>query len=889
MKTLKRILSIFLAVLMSFSAIYFTGAPSASAIYNFTIQRQNVSTWKNVKIGGGTMYDTACGIFSLINAVGCLTGKDMGVKSVAQWAHDIGAYNPGTASDGTRRSSLYPKVQAKYGSKYGFTLDCNGTSGYWETSSSSRLKNHLKNGGVAIGHVPSHFIAIVEYSDSKGYHIYDSYPTSGRGTNSNNGNVWVSTSKLASGKLDLDWFCLLSKADVELTNKLNGYSPITSITDGAYYRIKSEYFGTYLTRNSDNTISVKEQLASNDQLWKMKKNSDSTYTIINASNNYALDISGAGTTDGTAITAHTANDSKAQKFYAYNFGGGYLFRASYLQDSVLDMSKSKATTQLWTYEGTSLQRYSLEKVDVGDNAKLNGNSPITGIPDGSYYRIKSEHFGTYLTRNSDNSISVQALSASDNQLWKMQMNSDNTYSIINAGSGGAVSISGSGTANGTAITVATANGGNNQKFYAYNFDGGFLFRASYMLNGMFDMSKSKEIIQLWEYEGTALQRYSLEKVDVAGNLPIRNLGNFNTHLKLSSGKYLGVNGTNVEATTEGVNWKFTYNSTNGTYTISEPNGKVIDCQGGDIVGGTNIQIYNSNGTVAQQFYIYNIDGKYVFKPNGGSPTAESVVIDVDAPTQNAHLYRYSTSNAAIAAQRFTFAKAPAVINSCTASNVTYTGYNIQAKVTGYSGNVKISTWAEANGVVDTVTYEGAVSNGIFNYRVNVSDHGYQSGEYKSEIYVYNADGDVTVTTLTVIVPASFEIIDGSTTTFDGTYVSPKGKKKTASQIAADFKCVVSVYTAAGVKLSDDATCGTGCVVKHFDNNGEVLNSAVVVINGDVNGDSDITATDMVSIQAYIMSTTQLNGAYATAADVNGDAKITSSDYLQVLVGILGIC
>lgn len=171
MKMLNRVLCTFLAVLIVFTAISYTDTPSASAIYNFTIQRQNISKWSSVYVGGGTMYKTGCGIFSLINAVGCLTGKDMGVKSVADWAHDIGAYNV-SGAEGTTRSKLYPKVQAKYGAKYGFTVDCNGGSGYWAGSSSTTLKNHLKNGGVAVGHVPSHFIAIVGYNSSTNkYHI----------------------------------------------------------------------------------------------------------------------------------------------------------------------------------------------------------------------------------------------------------------------------------------------------------------------------------------------------------------------------------------------------------------------------------------------------------------------------------------------------------------------------------------------------------------------------------------------------------------------------------------------------------------------------------------------------------------------------------------------
>jgi len=156
------------------------------------------------------MYQTACGIFSIVNTVGYVTGNEMDVMEVGRWANSIGAFN--TASfGGTDRSVLYPRLQAKYGEKYGFTI---GWMGY-ATAASSTLKNHLAAGGVAIGHVPGHFIAIVGYNSSNGkFHVYDSAPSSGRGTNTTGatgyGDCWVTQSRLSTGKLDLDWFCLMT-------------------------------------------------------------------------------------------------------------------------------------------------------------------------------------------------------------------------------------------------------------------------------------------------------------------------------------------------------------------------------------------------------------------------------------------------------------------------------------------------------------------------------------------------------------------------------------------------------------------------------------------------------------------------------------------------------
>lgn len=208
LKTGLAVVSVLAMMLSMLCALPFSA--SAEEVVPRALLRQNLSQWKNYYYGGGNLYDTGCGMFSIVNAVGYLTGNEMSITEVAQWGHDIGGYNPGSNSDGTYRMTIYPRLQAKYGEQYGFTVDCGSTNeGYWAGSGSTTLKNHLAGGGVAIGHVPGHFIAIVGYNSSTNkFHVYDSYPTTARGTGS--GDAWVTQSHLATGKLKLDWFCLLS-------------------------------------------------------------------------------------------------------------------------------------------------------------------------------------------------------------------------------------------------------------------------------------------------------------------------------------------------------------------------------------------------------------------------------------------------------------------------------------------------------------------------------------------------------------------------------------------------------------------------------------------------------------------------------------------------------
>lgn len=61
----------------------------------------------------------------------------------------------------------------------------------------------------------------------------------------------------------------------------------------------------------------------------------------------------------------------------------------------------------------------------------------------------------------------------------------------------------------------------------------------------------------------------------------------------------------------------------------------------------------------------------------------------------------------------------------------------------------------------------------------------------------------------------------------------------------------------------------------------------VVIYGDVNGDSNIWATDYVQVKNAIKGTLKLEGAYKEAADVNHDSNIWPTDYVQIKNHIKG--
>ena len=252
-----------LALVLVISCVSMMVSPTQAEAYT-GIMHQNVYPWTAYYFNGGSMAATGCGIFSLANAVGYLTGQKLDVLEVATWAHNDGTYNV-TGADGTYRTGFYPRASARYGPTYGFTIDCGSdTYGYWSGAYDVRLKNHLINGGTAVVHVYNHFMTLVGYDPSTNkFHLYDCAPRDRRNTLANNGDLWFTEAQLSSGYTDIDWFCLVSStvkdeenpviSDVQYSNvSASGYTISCTVTDNS--SVSKVAFPTWTVANGQDDL-----------------------------------------------------------------------------------------------------------------------------------------------------------------------------------------------------------------------------------------------------------------------------------------------------------------------------------------------------------------------------------------------------------------------------------------------------------------------------------------------------------------------------------------------------------------------------------------------------------------------------------------------------------
>ncbi len=137
-------------------------------------------------------------------------------------------------------------------------------------------------------------------------------------------------------------------------------------------------------------------------------------------------------------------------------------------------------------------------------------------------------------------------------------------------------------------------------------------------------------------------------------------------------------------------------------------------------------------------------------------------------------------------------------------------------------------------------------------------------------------------TLTVKDPLADFVLNGSPDfTLDETYVTIKDAGIKASEIAAEFKCDVKLYSASGVLMDDAAVGGTGCVVKYLSSTGEVYASATVVVPGDITGDGAVNTTDLVCTKKFIGVGYDKSNPFNVAGDITGDSIVNTTDYLTI--------
>lgn len=92
---------------------------------------------------------------------------------------------------------------------------------------------------------------------------------------------------------------------------------------------------------------------------------------------------------------------------------------------------------------------------------------------------------------------------------------------------------------------------------------------------------------------------------------------------------------------------------------------------------------------------------------------------------------------------------------------------------------------------------------------------------------------------------------------------------------------IQVLNQSGTELTTGQTVGTGMTMKSG------TETYTLIISGDLNGDGQITATDLAKIKQHLIELRLLEGAYLEAANVDGDEEVTITDLSRIRKAMFG--
>jgi uncharacterized repeat protein (TIGR02543 family) len=212
-------------------------------------------------------------------------------------------------------------------------------------------------------------------------------------------------------------------------------------------------------------------------------------------------------------------------------------------------------------------------------------------------------------------VQIYAANTTPAQRFRLErVTNDGYYVIRNVGSDKVLDVPAAMAFSGAAIQQYTANGTAAQKWKLFtNTDGSYTIASALNENLVLDLPGAQTAnstkLQLYQSNGTGAQKFRLNAL-----VPLLPNGTYTITTALASNKVLDVaaagtaNGTNIQIYqsngTAAQKFTLSYDTQTGYYTITNPNArKVLDVAAAGTTNGTNVQLYQSNGTRAQKWTI----------------------------------------------------------------------------------------------------------------------------------------------------------------------------------------------------------------------------------------------------------------------------------------------
>ncbi|MBR6535462.1 MAG: RICIN domain-containing protein [Clostridia bacterium] len=283
-------------------------------------------------------------------------------------------------------------------------------------------------------------------------------------------------------------------------------------------------------------------------------------------------------------------------------------------------------------------------------------APAADLGTGIDVRISMNSGGMNLGYKDTNVWTVTPVFKAD-QSWRLDRQKDGSYKITNNATGKVLDVYAASRASGANVDLYASNDTNAQRWFIYkNTNGTYTMRAKCGTTCALSVNNNSTAaganVQMNTYNGAAGQQFKITKLNALESMEPANIGsNFWGNIRGVGSNYnLALSGDNVliRYPNYGYNqtWRFIRFS-DGSYEITNlKTGKSLDCAAGSGLAGTNVNTYTSNNSNAQRWYIFKVDGNYVFVPKCTTECALTVAGGATASGTNLELAKYSDSSTA---------------------------------------------------------------------------------------------------------------------------------------------------------------------------------------------------------------------------------------------------
>lgn len=404
-------------------------------------------------------------------------------------------------------------------------------------------------------------------------------------------------------------------------------------------------------RSDGANVQLYQANGSSAQNFQVKYNGDGTWSFLAEHSKKALDISGNGYQNETNIQQYSSNGTAAQKWILKDAGNGYFALLSASNGKALDIcggsSENGANVQIYEYNGSAAQKFRFQK-------------GRTGVTEGVYTLVSGIAANKVLDVSGgsiDNKANVQLYESngSDAQKFYIHDVGNKNYILISTASGKVLEVEDERSHDGANVCQRAYNGSDYQKWWLTDEGNGYYTFISVATGKVLDVSggssRNGANIQQYASNGSNAQKFLLRSC----NEKKLQEGVYAIRPALTGDKVLDIseankgNGANAQIWqmngSSAQNFRIKYNG-DGTYTfLAEHSGKALDISGGSWENGTNVQQYDSNGTAAQKWLVRSTgDGYYAF-----FSVSSGKALDIDGGRTengaNVQIYEYNGSAA----------------------------------------------------------------------------------------------------------------------------------------------------------------------------------------------------------------------------------------------------